>query len=116
MSHAETPLSADRPLRRRRDLVADAPDGDDRRRLSQLATKLPDVDVDRASVAGECVAPDALEQLVAREHEPTVVEQLPEEVELLGRELHFLFSDLDLAPPRVDEEVSVLDLSALGRS
>src|SRR6476659_8511679 len=54
-----------------RDLVADAPDGDDQRRVAELAADLPDVDVDGARVARERVAPDALEQLVAGEHDPT---------------------------------------------
>src|SRR5262245_7525264 len=67
-----------------RDLVAHAPDRDDRRRVAELSPHLPNVDVDRPSVAGEGVAPDALEQLVARQHEPAVVEQLPEQIELLG--------------------------------
>ena len=67
------------------------------------------MDVDGAGVAGERVAPDALEQLVARQHEPAVVEQLPEEVELLGRELHLLAGDPRLAPAGVDAQVAVLD-------
>ena len=53
--------------------------------------------VDRARVAGEGVAPDALEQLVAREDEAPVVEQLPEEVELLRRQLDLLLTDADFA-------------------
>src|SRR5215470_7032075 len=75
------------------DLVADPPDGDDRRRVAELAPQLPHVDVDRAGVAGERVAPDALEQLVARQHEAAVVEQLPEQVELLRGELDLLLAD-----------------------
>src|SRR5207247_11446425 len=71
-------------------------------------------------VPGESVAPNALEQLVAREHEPAVIEQLPEEVELLRRELDLLLADLDLTAAGVDDEVAVLDrlalaLLALGR-
>jgi hypothetical protein len=78
------------------------------------------VHVHRARVAGERVAPDALEQLVARQHEALVVEQLPEEVELLGRELDLLLADPHLAPAGVDREVAVrqhlrLELLALGR-
>ena len=93
---------------RRRDLVADAPDGDDRRRVAELAAQLADVDVDRARVAGEGVAPDALEQLVARQHEAAVVEQLPEQVELLRRELDLLVADARLAAAGVDAQVAVL--------
>ena len=69
--------------------------------------------VDSTRVAGEGVAPDALEQLVAREHEPAVVEQLPEEVELLRRELDLLVADHHLAAAGVDDEVAVADLVAL---
>ena len=76
--------------RARADLVADAPDRDDRRRVAELAPQLAHVDVDRARVARERVAPDPLEQLVARQHEAAVVEQLPEQVELLRRELDLL--------------------------
>ena len=54
--------------------------------------------IDGACVARERIAPDALEQLVARENEATVVEQLPQEVELLGRELNFVVPDEHLAP------------------
>src|SRR6185312_9711013 len=66
---------------RGRDLVAHTPHGDDRGRLAELPAQLAHVDVDSARVSGERVAPHALEQLIAREHESAVVEQLPEEVE-----------------------------------
>src|SRR5436190_19853536 len=100
-------------LPRRRDLVADPPHRHDRRRLAELAPELADVDVDGAGVARERVAPDALEQLVTREHEPAVVEQLPEEVELLRRELDLLVADVHLSPAGVDDEVAVPELGAL---
>src|SRR5262249_36850834 len=99
--------------RRRRDLVADAPDRDDRRGVAQLAPQLADVDVDRPRVAGEGVAPHALEQLVARPHEATVVEELPEQVELLRGELDLVVADANLAAAGVDEQLAVLDLRAL---
>src|SRR3954452_15925698 len=83
-------LGADRRVPRGRDLVADPPDGDDRRGVAQLAAELANVHVDRPRVAGEGVAPDALQQLVARQHQAVVVEQLPEQVELLRRELDLL--------------------------
>src|SRR5918996_1273437 len=85
---------------RRRHLVADAPHGHDRRRVAELPAQLADVDVDGARVTGERVAPDALEQLVASEYEPLVVEQLPEQVELLGGELDLLLADAHLAATR----------------
>src|SRR5918911_342261 len=93
----------------RRDLVADAPYGDDRRGVAELPPQLADVHVDRARVAGERIAPDPLEQLVTREHEPAVVEQLPQEVELLRRELDLLVAHARLAAARVDPERAVLE-------
>src|SRR5438128_261512 len=87
-------------------LVADSPHGHDRRGVAELAAQLPHVDVDGAGVAGERIAPDALEQLVAREHESAVVEQLPEEVELLRGELDLLVADTHLATTGVDREVA----------
>src|SRR6476659_6256827 len=57
------------------DLVADTPDRHDGARLADLAPQLADVHVDRAGVAGERIAPDALEQLVARQHDAAVLEQ-----------------------------------------
>src|SRR6266542_3171178 len=103
-------LSARGRLASGRHLVADAPDGDDWRGFAELAAQLANVHVDRARVAGERVAPDALEQLVARQHQPAVVEQLPEQVELLRRELHFLVADAYLAATCVDDQIAVPDL------
>src|SRR5205085_10251586 len=100
---------------RRRDLVADPPDGHDRRGVAELPAQLADVDVDGARVTGEGVAPHALEELVAREDEAAVVEELPEQVELLRRELDLLLPDAHLAPARVDVQVAVPDLRALAR-
>src|SRR5205823_3526921 len=98
---------------RGRDLVADPPDGHDRRGLAELAAELADVHVDGPRVAGEGVAPDALQELVAREDETAVVEELPEQVELLGRELDLLLADAHLAATRVHGQVAVPDLGAL---
>src|SRR5581483_7182651 len=97
----------------RADLVAHAPHRDDRRRIAELAAQLPHVNIDRPRVAREGVAPDALEQLIAREHETAVVEQLPEKVELLRRELDLLVADLRLAPAGVDGELAMADDGAL---
>src|SRR5919204_3866304 len=80
-----SPLGVHR-VARRPDLVADAPHGDDRRRVPELPAELADVDVHGPRVPGKGVSPHALEQLIAREHEPAVVEQLPQEVELLRGE------------------------------
>ena len=71
------------------------------------------MDVHRSRVAGERVAPDALEELIAREDDPAVVEQLPEQVELLRREPNLLVADVHLALARVDREVAVLELLRL---
>src|SRR6185295_18371177 len=91
----------------------DTPDRDDRRGVAELPAQLADVHVHRSRVAGEGVAPHALEQLVARQHEALVVEQLPEEVELLRGELDLVLADEHLAAARVDLEVAVLELRAL---
>src|ERR1700751_2926462 len=79
-------------------LVAHPPHGDDRCRIAELPPQLAHVDVDGAGIAGERVPPDPLEQLVAREDQPLVIEQLPEEVELLGREPDLLVADGALPP------------------
>src|SRR5262245_11141065 len=100
--------------------VPDPPDGPDRRGVSELPPELADVHVDGSGVARERVAPHALEQLVTREHEAAVVEELPQQVELLRCELDLLLSDANLAPAGVDHELAVsklfaLDLAALRR-
>src|SRR5262249_50093087 len=107
------PLGVDGRVAGRSDLVADPPHGDDRRGVPELAAQLADVHVDGARVAGERVAPHPLEQLVAREHEAAVVEQLPEQVELLRRELYLLAVHARLAPAGVDFEIAVDDLLRL---
>src|SRR5213076_74843 len=99
---------------RGRDLVPDPPYGHDRRGVAELATKLADVDVDGSRIASERVPPDPLEQLVSRQHEAAVVEELPEQVELLRRQLDLLLADANFAPARVDAEVAVADDRALG--
>ena len=78
----------------------------DRAGLADLAAQLAHVHVDRARVARERVAPHALEQLVARQHEAAVVEQLPQQVELLRRELDLLVADARLAAPGIEVTVA----------
>src|SRR5207237_2329847 len=102
-----------RGLARRAHLVADAPHRHDRRRVAELSAQLADVDVHRASVACERVPPDPLEQLVARQDEPPVIEQLPQQIELLRRQLDLLVADARLAAAGVDDEIAVLDHRAL---
>src|SRR5262245_2559683 len=101
-------------LLRRRDLVPDAPHGHDRRGFAELAAELAHVDVHRARVPRERIAPDALEQLVSREHDPAMVEQLPEQVELLRRQLDLRVADLHLTAAGVDDELAVPQLGGLG--
>src|SRR4029079_8889999 len=96
-----------------RDLVADAPHGHDRRRVSELPPDLPDVDVHRPRVAGEGVAPHALEQLVSSEDDAAMVERLPQEVALLLRELYLVVADEHRAATGVDRQVAVADLVTL---
>ena len=71
------------------------------------------MDVDRARVAGERVAPDALEELVAREDDAAMLEQLPEEVELLRREPDLRLADVTLAAAGVEDEVAMLERARL---
>src|SRR5437764_7821289 len=91
---------------RRGGLVSDPPHRDDRRRVAELPPQLPHVDVDGARVTCERVAPDPLEQLIAREDQALVVEELPKEVELLGRQPDLLVPEATFAPARVEHEVS----------
>src|SRR6476660_8638499 len=95
---------------RGRDLVAHAPHGDDRRRIAELPPELTHMDVDRARVSREGVTPDALEQLIPRQHETAMVEQLPQEIELLRSQLNLVLADAHFAPARVDFQVPVRDL------
>src|SRR3954471_6163531 len=95
-------------------LVADPPHGDDRRRVAELPPQLAHVDVDGAGVARERVAPDPLEQLVACEDEALVVEELPEEVELLGRQPDLLLPDVALPSAGVEHELAVPEHTAIG--
>src|ERR1700751_1007976 len=95
--------------RSRAGLVADPPHRHDRRSVAELPPQLAHVDVDRPRIAREGVAPHALEQLVAREHEAAVVEQLPEEVELLRCQADLLVPDVALAAAGIEDEVAVLE-------
>ena len=87
-------------LARRAHFVPDAPHRHDRRCVAELAAELAHVHVDGARIARERVAPDALEELVAGEDEAAMIQELPEQVELLRRELDLLVADARLAPSR----------------
>ena len=54
---------------------------------AQLGAQPADVDVDGARAAGVAVAPDAREQLLAREDLPRALGQELEQLELLARQL-----------------------------
>jgi len=58
-------------------------------------------------------------ELVARQHQPAVVEELPQQVELLRRELHLDAVDRRLTAAGIDAKIAVrdhlgLELAALG--
>lgn len=73
-----------------REAVADAADGldgvADGRVVFELGAQVADVDVDGAGVAVVLVAPDALEQFVAREGAAGVRDEELQELVLLGRQ------------------------------
>src|SRR3954447_612860 len=94
------------------DLIADAPHRHDGAIVPELASKLTDVDVHGPRVTYEGVSPDALQQLLACQHHAAMVEQLPQELELLRCQLDVLLSDGDLAAVGVDRDAAVL-LAAL---
>src|SRR4051794_271589 len=121
MTVASTSVPAKRRARRVlsdwnivRDLVPDAPNGGHGTAVAELAAELPHVHVHGPRIPGERVSPYTLEELVARQHESAMVEELPEEIELLGGELHGLAADGHLAAPGVDAQVAVLE-RRLGR-
>src|SRR6476469_9669859 len=95
--------------RRGRGLVPDPPHGHARRRAAELLPQLPNVNVDRARVTGKRVAPRALEQLVAREDEAAMVEELPQQVELLRGETDLLVPDMALPAAGVESEIAVVE-------
>ena len=70
--------------------------------------------VDGASIAVPVVAPDAVEDLLARQGEPGTFGQEAQEVELLGGELDRSVGDQHFAPARVDGHRT--GLHDLGRS
>src|SRR3990170_970620 len=71
--------------------VAHGLDEDARARLD-LAAQTADVDVDGAGAAEVLVAPDTVEQRLAREHLAAVRHQKAQQLELLEREAHRLLT------------------------
>src|ERR671933_1954132 len=78
---------------------------------AELAPQLRHVDVHRPRAAVVGHAPDAVEELLAREDDAGVLEQPGEEVELLRRQLDRLAGDLDL--PSVAAHLDVAELERL---
>src|SRR4029450_9446176 len=56
--------------------------------VDALRSALPDMDVDRAGVGREGVAPDPLQDLVPGQHQTAVADQVGEQLELPGGELY----------------------------
>src|SRR5581483_5288242 len=77
----------------RDELVAGASHRPDPLGISQLAPQLGDMHVDRAGSARIRHAPDEVEQALAREHDPGMLEEAREEVELLARKLDLRAGD-----------------------
>src|SRR5207244_11883947 len=92
-------------------LVPRAADGSDQLGPAELAPELRDVDVDRPRPAVVRHPPNAVEQLLAREHDPVVLDEPREEVELLRGQVDGLAPDLHLA--RVAPELDVADAEGL---
>ena len=59
--------------------------------------------------------PDPVEQLVARDDDAGVLEQVREQVELLAGQLDGLARDGDLARLRIDDDVAELEQAGVGR-
>ena len=68
-----------------------------------------DVDVERLGVADIVGAPDAVDERVAGEHAPGVVQQQLEQLELLERQLALLAPDRDLVALGIEAHVADLE-------
>src|SRR5262249_28536524 len=77
-------------------LVPRAADGPDQLRLAELPAELRDVHVDRARPARVGHPPDAIEELIAADDDPGVLDQHREQVELLRCQLDSASVDGDL--------------------
>ena len=80
-----------------------------------LLPQPPHVDGHGAGVERRRVSPDAIHELVAREHLSRVAGEEPEQVELLRGQLQLTAALADLARPLVDGEVVDGELLAAGR-
>ena len=72
------------------DLIPHAPHRHDRTIVAKLAPQLADVHIDRARITRERVSPDALEQLITRQHIAALLQQRPKQIEFLRGKLNHL--------------------------
>ena len=108
-------LRLGRPLNRWGVAVAEAAHGLDRHESGaagiELAPEVADVELHLVAADAERVAPDELEQLVAREHLPRMADEGREEPELERRQLHLPVGDRDPGLRPVDRQVAVASRS-----
>src|SRR5262252_3457538 len=88
--------------------VPDPAHGLDLDSVAELLAHLRDVHVHGAGVAVPVVAPHAVEDLLAREREARPFGEVPQQVELLRRELDRVTGDAHLAPAGVDGDLADL--------
>src|SRR5262249_46290559 len=88
-------------------LIADAPDRlDAANAAGELVAQPGHVNVDRPGIAEIVEAPDEIQQALAVEHHPDVLDEGEEQVELLSAKHHLSIANGDLASPRVDPQVA----------
>src|SRR6478735_1559004 len=107
--------AAEPPARRQRigwrlyaEYVARAADRMEETRLAtgfKLPSEIRDEDLDRVRDRERVIAPDLVEQLLARDHEALVAHQVLEQLELALRELDLALAALDLVRVRVEHQV-----------
>src|SRR3954454_20186766 len=89
--------------------VARAADRMEEARLStgfELPSQVGDEDLDRVGDRERVVAPDLVEQLLARDHEPLVAHEVLEELELALREVDLAIPARHLVGVGVEHEVA----------
>src|SRR4051812_49632023 len=110
VSAAEPPASRQRiGTRLYAEYVARAADRMEEARLStgfELPSQVGDEDLDRVRDRERVVAPDLVEQLLARDHEPLVAHQVLEQLELALREVDRPVRACDFVGVRVEREVA----------
>src|SRR5687768_701508 len=71
----------------------------------ELPSQVGDEDLDRVRDREGVIAPDLVEQLLARDHEPLVAHQVLEQLELALREVDLALAPGDLVGVRVEHQV-----------